>query len=488
MIICRRKIVFKVLLIFCFLSIYSGTIIANGKPKPHIIVITVDDLGWSGLSCTGSSYYETKYIDKLAEQGVRFTNAYAAASICSPTRAALLTGKYPARTGITDWIRAELDGKNLPSNTKNPTEYVSEAGKPLQCPPNPLFMELQEKTIAEYLKQEDYVTCHVGKWHLGPEEWYPTKQGFDYNIAGCGLGFPPSYFDPYETSNFNIPTLKPREKGEFLTDRLGDEVVNFIKSNADKPFFINWNPYAVHRPLQGKKELINKYKNKRGDHHNNPVYAALTESVDENIGKMLECLDNLNLTQNTLIIFTSDNGGLLPVTSNLSAITSNLPLRSGKGYPYEGGLRVPLIIKWPGIAKPGTLSNEPVITMDIFTTILEASGFGATAKSQGDGLSLLPVLKNSNYNFDRDLFWHFPHYRQVPDGIPYSIIRSDNFKLITYYDGTENELYDLKNDPYELENLYKTKKLQATKLELKLKNWFDNVNAKLPRKFNGLSN
>lgn len=443
-------------------------------PKPNIIIINVDDLGWSDLGCYGSDYYETKHIDRLAREGVKFTKAYAAAAICSPTRAALLTGKYPARVCITDWIRAEFQGGIVPSFGKNPTEYVSQPGKSLKNPPNPLFLELTEMTSAEYLQKQGYITCHVGKWHLGPEQWYPTSQGFNVNIAGSDLGQPPSYFDPYVNSNngksYNIPTLVPRKEGEFLTDRLGDEVVAFVKKNANRPFFISWNPYAVHTPIQGKKELIEKYNKKKGDNHKNPVYAALIESLDDNVGKLVRCLDSLNLSQNTLLIFTSDNGGLMPVTSNL-------PLRSGKGYPYEGGLRVPLIVKWPGITKAGTLVDEPVITMDIFATILDATG--KRKKISNDGLSLLPLFRDANHRFSRDLFWHFPHYREE-DVVPYSIIRSANYKLIKYYDGTKNELYDLAKDPAEANNLYDSKTKEAKKLESNLISWLKKVDAKIP--------
>ncbi|GEO03475.1 N-acetylgalactosamine-6-sulfatase [Adhaeribacter aerolatus] len=442
-------------------------------PKPNIIIINVDDLGWSDLGCYGSDYYETKHIDRLAREGVRFTKAYAAAAICSPTRAALLTGKYPARVGITDWIRAEFQGGVVPPSGKNPTEYVTQAGKSLKTPPNPLFMELAQMTSAEYLQKQGYATCHVGKWHLGPEQWYPTSQGFNINIAGSDLGQPPSYFDPYVNNNkgksYNIPTLAPRKEGEFLTDRLGDEVVTFVQQHAGKPFFISWNPYAVHTPIQGKKEYIEKYRQKQGGNHKNPVYAALIQSLDDNVGKLVRCLDSLKLTQNTLLIFTSDNGGLLP-------ITSNLPLRSGKGYPYEGGLRVPLIVKWPGVAKAGSLIDEPTISMDVFATVMDAAGVG---KTSSDGLSLLPLLRNANQHFNRDLFWHFPHYRET-DVVPYSIIRSGNYKLIKYYDGTKNELYNLAKDPTEKTNLYETSNKEANRLESSLSNWLKKVNAKIP--------
>ncbi|MGV3504766.1 MAG: sulfatase [Adhaeribacter sp.] len=446
------------------------------SPRANVLVINVDDMGWSDVGCYGSTYYETPHIDRLAREGVRFTQAYAAAAICSPTRAALLTGRYPARVGITDWIRAEFQGQVNPETGKNPTDWVGTPGKSLLTPPNGLHLEQAERTSAEYLRQQGYVTCHVGKWHLGTTNWYPTTQGYDRNIGGSDLGQPPSYFDPYVNTkgsvSYHIPTLKPRREGEFLTDRLGDEIVDFLKANAGKLFFISWNPYAVHTPIQAKKHLIEKYRQKKASHHNNPVYAALIESLDDNVGKVLQCLDSLKLSQNTLVIFTSDNGGLLP-------ITSNLPLRSGKGYPYEGGLRVPLIVKWPGKSRPGTLVGEPVITMDVFATILEAAGLKTPAGS--DGLTLTPLLQGSKKPFGRSLFWHFPHYRGQ-DVSPYSIARSGHFKLIRYYDDTAPELYDLARDPYETRNLYPQNGPQARKMEDSLEKWLKQVGAKIPRK------
>jgi arylsulfatase A-like enzyme len=459
------------------LSSYSYCPAQTSQPKPNIVVITVDDLGWSDLGCYGSTYYETRHIDGLAREGMTFTAAYAAAAICSPTRAALMTGKYPARIGITDWIRAGFQGGNVPENGKNPTAYVSTPGRPLKCPPNPLFMELRETTIAEHLQQTGYTTAHIGKWHLGPEKWYPTEQGFIYNIGGSDLGQPPSYFDPYEDYTkdsvwYNIPTLKPRKTGEYLTDREGDEAVNFIAQHADKPFFLHWAPYAVHTPIQGKKELVEKYKKKQGGKQNNPVYAAIIESLDENVGKILRCLDSLKLSQNTLIIFTSDNGGLLP-------ITDNSPLRSGKGYPYEGGLRIPLLVRWPGQVQAGSQQVEPVISMDIFATLLEVSGSRVTKDKKGDGISLIPLLKNTSSSTNRDLFWHFPHYRGE-DVTPYSVVRSGDYKLIKYYDTTAPELYNLKTDPAEQQNIYTTDKTKSKGLESKLDKWLKEVNAKLP--------
>lgn len=451
------------------------------RAKPNIITILVDDMGYADIGANGSTYYETPNIDALAANGIRFTNAYAAAAICSPTRAALMTGKYPARIGITDWILADFQGGKV-VNDQNPVDYVSTKSKPLSCPPNPLFMELKEVTIAERLKQNGYTTCHLGKWHLGPEKWYPTQQGFDYNIGGSDLGQPPSYFDPYENYNkdsvkYNIATLAPRKQGEYLTDRLGDELINFITQHKDKPFFVNCASYAVHTPLEGKKELVEKYKQKKAGEQNNPVYAAMIESLDQNVGKLVKALDSLHLLENTIIIFTSDNGGLLPVTNNLG-------LRSGKGYPYEGGIKIPLIVYWKQHLQKPAVIDQPVITMDIAATIIHLSGGDQKLE---DGNSILPILLEPKTKRAEDLFWHFPHYRGK-DVTPYSIVRSGDFKLIRYYDDTPFELYDLKHDPLEQHNIYTTNRVQASTLEQKLEAWLSDVHAKLPIRNNKAAN
>ncbi len=314
---------------------------ARPPAKPNIVLIFVDDLGWADLSSYGSTYYETPNLDKLAAGGVKFTDAYAAAAICSPSRSALMTGKYPARTGITDWIRASFQNAEAQYDGKNKKEYERDLTQKLKVPPIPFELPLSEKTTAEYLKEQGYFTAFIGKWHLGTEAFYPEKQGFDVNIGGCDFGQPPSYFDPYANASVKgIPTLPARKAGEYLTDREGDEVIDLIRAHKDGPFFINYAPYTVHTPLGGKPEKVAKYKAKAPSQgQQNPVYAAMIESLDENVGRIVAELKAQNLLENTLIVFTSDNGGLLGGAQN--PITTNPPFRSGKGFPYEGGTGYP---------------------------------------------------------------------------------------------------------------------------------------------------
>lgn len=442
--------------------------------KPNFVLIHIDDLGWTDLACFGSRYYETPNIDRLASQGMRFSNAYAACAVCSPTRAALMTGRYPARVGITDWIRARFQGGKIPGPGEKLPEYVGNKRKKLLCPRNPFWMELSEVTIAEALKSAGYVSCHIGKWHLGAEEWYPEKQGFDFNIGGCDFGQPPSYFDPYQRKGQGgIPTLKPRRKGEYLTDREGDEAVRFIKEHRDRPFFLYMAHYAVHTPIQAKQDLIAKYKAKTPTNQKNPTYAAMVQSVDQAVGKIMAALDELKLTERTMVIFTSDNGGLL-------GPTHNAPLRAGKGYPYEGGIRVPLIVRWPGAVNAGSACDAPVISVDYFPTICQAARVNLPADRAIDGESLAPLLRQTGALKRRAIFWHFPHYR---GGIvPYSIIRAGDWKLIKRYEGTTFELFNLKNDLSEKNDLAQQMPEKVKELDAKLTAWLKATGAKLPKK------
>lgn len=461
-----------------------GCKVANEKKageKPvNFIIIHVDDLGWTDLSSFGSGFYETPNIDRLANEGMKFTHAYAAASICSPSRAAMMTGMYPARVGVTDWIRAKFQGGNIPENGQNPEGFDHNEGKTLLTPQNYLFLDTKYKTVSEILKQEGYFTCHIGKWHLGQQDHYPEHRGFDFNIGGTDLGQPPSYFDPYQppTQNvdYQIPNLASRTPGEYLTDREGDEAVMFIHRHKNKKFVLHWAPYAVHTPLQGKEELVEKYREKPKTNHMNPVYAAMIESLDENVGKVLSALDELGLAENTVVIFTSDNGGLVGLEKN--RVTDNSPLKSGKGYPHEGGIRVPTIIRWPGVIEAGTVSETPVISMDYLPTMLDIIGLDVP-QFNFDGTSILGVLKTGQ-PIDRDLFWHFPHYRQ-DDVVPYSIIRSGSYKLIKYYDGQLSELYNLVEDVSENRNLVEIEPELVKELDGKLNDWLLKTEAKLPK-------
>ena len=443
--------------------------------KPNIIFILIDDLGWRDVGYMGSNYYETPNIDKLAGMGMSFTNAYAACAVCSPTRASVMIGKYPARLGITDWIHVlDPEAAETAETGLHLTEYVGDIGQELICPPNKYWLDLEEFTIAEILKDAGYITAHIGKWHLGSEKWWPDKQGFDFNFGGADMGQPPSYFDPYKRNKERpgIPTLKPRKEGEYLTDREADEAVNFISEYKDTTFFLNLWHYAVHTPIQAKEEIIQKYSDKTPDgNQKNPVYAAMIESVDDALGRILGTLEEYNLMENTIIVFFSDNGGLVPVTSNK-------PLRIGKGYPYEGGIREPMFVYWPGIVNPETVCDIPVTSVDFFPTICSMVGIPVPDIEGLDGKDLTPLLKGKK-DINRDaIYWHFPHYRGHI--VPYSIIRKDNFKLIKRYEGKAFELFDLDNDISESQDLTDSLPDKVAELDGLLKEWLIKTNAKIP--------
>lgn len=448
--------------------------------RRNFIIINVDDLGWTDLSCYGSRYYETPHIDRLASQGMRFTDAYAACAVCSPTRAAILTGRYPARLGLTDWIH-HLDREALVAagTQQNPVEYVKTPGKTLLCPPNPYWLELDEVTLAEALKEGGYRTGHVGKWHLGPDLWFPDKQGFDVNIGGCEIGQPPTYFDPYYQNprRSSIPTLRPRKPGEYLTDRESDEAVRFIRDQAAGPFFLNMCHYAVHTPLEAQEGLIAKYRRKEPSNQKNPVYAAMIESVDQAVGRIISVLDELNLGERTVVIFTSDNGGLQDIS------TDNAPLRAGKGYPYEGGIRVPLIIRWPEVIPRASVCTAPVSSVDFYPTVLQAAGIPLPPERTIDGESLLPLFDLRRGLERKAIFWHFPHYRG--DVVPYSIVRSGDWKLIKHYEGPSHELFNLAEDLGEKNDLSRDHSEKVRELASLLDDWLKKTGAKLPREHPG---
>jgi arylsulfatase A len=315
--------------------------------KPNVVLILADDLGWTDLACYGSKFYETPNIDRLARDGMRFTQAYSACTVCSPTRAAILTGKYPARLHVTDWI------PGLPPD--NPRLLVPDWTK---------YLSLEEITIARALKRTGYATASIGKWHLGEEKYYPDRHGFDVNIAGSDAAAPKSYFAPYQ-----IATLTNGPDGEYLTDRLADEASRFMEQNRNNPFLLYLPHFAVHLPVQGKAELVKKYAAKRraGDGQKNAGYAAMIESLDDAVGRVRRKLEEWKLAENTIVVFASDNGGRVPTTTNA-------PLRVGKGSCYEGGTRVPLIVHWPGVTRPASVSETPVISMDLYPTLLEMAG------------------------------------------------------------------------------------------------------------------
>ena len=442
----------------------------------NVVLILVDDLGWTDLSSYGSTYYETPNIDRLARSGMRFTNAYASSAVCSPTRAAVLTGRYPARLGVTDWIDWRYD----PKTGKNPVEHVARADRRLSCPPNAFFLELSEVTLAEALGEAGYVSAHVGKWHLGSEGFFPEDQGFDVNFAGCAIGAPPSFFDPYERPGWHpISNLEPRREGEYLTHRECENAIAFIEKHRERPFFLHYAPYAVHTPIQAPEELVRRYRSKPPSHQRNPTYAAMVHSVDEAVGKVLDTLERLELADRTLVLFASDNGG----ESGSVVGTHNAPLRAGKGHPYEGGIRVPLIVRWPEVVEPGSLSHMPVSSVDYFPTILEATGTPLPAGREIDGVSLVEHLRSGGERtVERDLFWHFPHYRHPRTIPPYSIVRSGRWKLIYWWEDGRMELFDLENDLAEVRDVVRKERQQdrVAALRRRLMAHLRSVGARLP--------
>jgi arylsulfatase A len=428
---------------------------ASAAPKPNFVVILTDDLGWTDLACYGSKLYETPNIDQLARDGVKFTQNYSACTVCSPTRAALLTGKYPARLHVTDWIPGQM-----PDNPK------------LIVPDWTKYLPLEETTMAEVFHDAGYATACIGKWHLGGEKYYPDKHGFDFFVAGTDLPNTKNYFSPY-----GIPTLPDGPKGEYVTDRLTDEAIRFIDTYKDKPFFVYLPHFTVHLPLQAKQKLIAKYqaKIKPGDAQSNAIYAAMIDSLDQSVGRIRQELKKLGIADHTVVVFASDNGGRIPTTSNL-------PLRVGKGSCYEGGTRVPLIIDWPGVTKPGTICDTPVITMDLFPTFMEIAGLPDGAKTALDGVSLVPVLSQAGDLKRDELFWHYPHYQHYQKGgaIPYSAIRKGDFKLIEFLADKRVELYNLKDDVGEQHDLASQMPDKVEELRKRLHAWREEVGAQMP--------
>lgn len=465
----------------------AGIILLSITPgyaeKPNIILILVDDMGWMDLSCQGSDYYKTPAIDRLADEGMRFTNGYAACAVCSPTRAAVQTGRYPHRIGVTDWIRSlfQRGGRGTPE--ANPTEYVGGTNRKYLCPPNPYWMEHEEITIAEALKEAGYQSGYIGKWHLGDPAWYPEGQGYDENRGGCDYGQPPSFFDPYNQPNGRHQTLRDgihqlpgRNPGEYLTHREADEAESLIRHwhKDKKPFFLQMGHYAVHTPIQAIPEVAAQYK-REGKTDLNARYAAMVESIDDSIRQILDTLEELGIDKNTMILFTSDNGGL----DRNGGPTENAPLRSGKGYAYEGGIRVPFLVWWPGVVAENKISDAPVCSIDLFPTILESAGVELPRDRPIDGISLMAHLKSGGkQTVDRDeLYWHFPHYRHNPG--PYSIIRKGPWKLIKFWDGPF-ELFNLAEDIGEEKNLAKDHPAIVSELDSLLLKRLKADKAKLP--------
>ncbi len=439
------------------------------EPRTNVLLIMADDLGWKDLGCQGNDRLHTPRLDALARQGVRFTNAYAASPVCSPTRGALITGLAPARLRITQHGQ---DGAQF-----WPPQ------RPLQPPPARHVLPLESLTIAERLRTAGYATGFFGKWHLsgdpdrrnppqsGPSFW-PEHQGFDVNLGGCGFGGPPTYFDPYR-----IPSIKPRRAGEYLTDRLADETIDFMRRHAgQRPMFICLWTYNVHYPFEAPEELIDRYRGQEGPGLKNPVYAAQIEATDRAVGRVLDALDELELAAQTLVIFTSDNGGW-------DGATDNRPLRSGKGDLYEGGLRVPLLVRWPGVTSSSSATDvtleTPVISMDLSATILAAAHVELSPQESLDGVDLKPLLRGEAIERDA-LYFHYPHYAWHRSNRPGGAIRSGPYKFIRRYDDSSRELYNLSLDIGEQHNLAEQLPELAAQFDERLSKWLSEVDAQMP--------
>lgn len=442
---------------------------SDDNKRPNIVLIFIDDMGWRDVGFMGSEYYETPNIDRLAGQGMVFTNAYSNAPNCAPSRACLLSGQYTPRHGIY-------------------TVGTSSRGKsklrkliPIE---NTTVLDSNIITIAEAIKPAGYISASIGKWHLGDDpEFGPIAQGFDVNVGGYSAGHPQNgYFVPYKN-----PELPDGPPGEYLTDRLTDEALNFIETNKGRPFFLYLPHYAVHTPLQAKKELVEKYKKKPGSNgQNNPKYAAMIESTDQGVGRIMDKLDESGLTENTIVFFFSDNGGV-------KGITSNQPLRGGKGMLYEGGIREPMTVRWPGVVKPGTTCDTPVIGIDLFPTILEVVGVPIPENKLLDGKSIVPLLKGRRDLDRRAIFWHFPAYLEgKAEGArdpyfrtrPAGSVRVGDFKLIEYFEDGALELYNLADDISEKNNLVESMPEKASELYQLMLDWRQKVNAPVPTKLN----
>lgn len=453
------------LLGLCFFSSVGEKPVRENRSepeKPNIVFIYIDDLGWADVGFNGSTYYETPNIDRLASQGIIFSQAYANAPNCAPSRASLMTGQYTPRHKIytvgTSRRGKEEDRRMIPV-------------------PNRQNLPLHYTTLAEALGDAGYTTGHFGKWHLGDTGFHPEDQGFDVNVGGYRSGSPRGgYFPPY-----NNPKLVDGPDGEYLTDRLTDEAITFIGENKERPFFLYLSHYAVHTPIQAQVDLEAKYVRKAPDDgQNNPAYAAMIESADRSVGNVLGQIAALGLTENTLVIFYSDNGGAVQATSNQ-------PLRGYKGMLYEGGIRVPLAVKWPARITPGRVDSTPVIGIDFYPTLLEIAGVGSPAHSI-DGESLVPILTGSGDLTVRNLYWHFPAYLEASKRIPgpwrttpAGAVRSGDYKLIEFFEDGVLELYDLRKDPGESTNLVDQLSEKAALLHGSLKNWREKVGADMPK-------
>ena len=477
----RSMIVGRVLAAWTGILHCLGTAAADPlkASPPNIVCFVVDDLGYMDISPNNpATFYETPNLKRLAASGMRFTDGYAACPVCSPTRASLVCGKYPQRVGITDYI-----GAAQPDKWNRPTKLL----------PAPYRDRLvhEEITFAEIVRKKGYATLFAGKWHLGPEGFWPESQGFDLNRGGIDRGGP--YGGKKYCAPYGNPRLPDGPAGEHLPDRLATETVRFIEDHQKNPFLAYLCFYSVHTPLIAREDLRLKYearaKELKSDGpawgrererqvrlvQDHAVYAAMVEAMDLAVGKVLDAIDRLGLAENTVIIFTSDNGGL---STSEGHPTSNLPLRGGKGWMYEGGVRVPWIIRAPGLTKPASLCETPMISCDLYPTILELAGVSAEADHPVDGKSVVPLLRGGKLP-PRPLFWHYPHYGNQ-GGAPGGAVREGDWKLIEWYEDGSRELFDLRNDLGESKNIADTMPAKVDELAAKLEAWRKDVGALMP--------
>ena len=475
-----RKYHFAIFIFSLFILIGCRQEIQSVKKKPNVVFILVDDLGLHDLSVTGSNYYETPNIDKLAEQGMIFTQGYASSRVCSPSRASIMTGRFTARHGITDWIGA-----------KTGTEWRAHGRQDKLLPADYLHsLPKKDVTLAEAMKNSGYRTFYAGKWHLGKEGSYPEDHGFDINVGGWDKGSPiGGYFSPWKN-----PKLENRFDTENLSIRLANETASFIKQNKDSTFFAFLSFYAVHGPIQTTKSKWGKYQQKAiknglakngyemervlpiRKEQDNPIYAGLVESMDDAVGVVLDELKKQGIDKETIVVFTSDNGG---VASGDSFSTSNLPLRGGKGYQWEGGIREPYFIKVPWLENKGTRNDFPVTGTDFYPTILDLVDIPLLPNQHIDGVSLKPVLEGERMNIKRPLYWHYPHYGNQ-GGEPSSIIQENGWKLIHYWEDGRDELYDLNSEIGEESNVAIENQETTIQMRTQLFAWLSEVGANLP--------
>ncbi|WP_206170497.1 sulfatase [Flagellimonas maritima] len=459
-----KKLFLNMGLLVMAIHLFVGCSVQENKyRRPNIVLINIDDLGWADTSFMGSEFYETPHIDDLSKQGMLFTNGYASAANCAPSRASLMTGKWVQRHGIY---------------TVGSSERGKTQNRKLIPIANTNTIKDDFVLLPQILKENGYATCHAGKWHLSDD---PLKKGFDVNIGGSHVGHPSSYYPPY--GNVNLEATDKR-----LTDLVMDKTIDFIDS-VSGPFFVNYSPYAVHTPIQPVDKLLEKYRAKQGPKGaSNADYATMVQNLDQNIARLVDALKNNGAFENTFIVFTSDNGGLF-------AVSDQHPLRSGKGSYYEGGIRVPFFFLWKNKIKPHQKSKEPISNLDIFPTLLKVAGITKPNGLQLDGMDLCGLLVNNERSKERALFWHFPIYLQAVrkknenrDMMfrtrPGSVIRQGKWKLHYYYEDNAVELYDLEDDPSEQLELSQLNMEKTDELKYKLSDWLEKTKAPIPKLLN----